>query len=154
MSKVTERAAAEQMHSYITTHNLYPSGQSGYHKYHSTETALLKVLNYILLNMNKQHVILLVSFYLSAAFDTVDHTILLQHLQQKFGSSGIALDWFTAHECGVPQHSCLGPLLFVTYTSKWFDIVKLHLPVVHCYTDISVISTKFFSCNAVFGILH
>ena len=56
MSEVTERAAAEQMHSYITTHNLYPSG---YHKYHSTETALLKILNDIL-NMNKWHGILLV----------------------------------------------------------------------------------------------
>ena len=48
--------------------------------HHSTETALLKVKNDILLNMNKQHVTLLVLLDLSAAFDTVEHNILLEAL--------------------------------------------------------------------------
>ena len=57
--------------------NLYPNAQSAYRVHHSTETALLKVKNDILLNMNKQHVTLLVLLDLSAAFDTVEHNILL-----------------------------------------------------------------------------
>ena len=63
-------------------------GQSSYRKYHSTEMALLKVKNDILMNMNNQEVTLLVLLDLSAAFDTVDHSILLKQLQEDFGISG------------------------------------------------------------------
>ena len=94
-----------------------------------TETALLKVKNDILLNMNKQHVTLLVLLDLSAAFDTIDHCILLERLKSVFGIRGTALSWFASYlsnrsqqicidgslsanfklTCGVPQGSCLGP---------------------------------------------
>ena len=60
---------------------LYPTLQSAYRKGHSTETALLKVQNDILMNMNCKHVTLLVLLDLSAAFDTVDHDILLARRQ-------------------------------------------------------------------------
>ena len=62
---------------------LYPTLQSAYGKGHSTETALLKVQNDILMNMNWKHVTLLVLLDLSAAFDTVDHDILLARLKVK-----------------------------------------------------------------------
>ena len=77
--------------------NLFPSLQSSYRKFHSTESALLKVKNDILLNMNRQHVTLLVLLDLSAAFDTIDHGqepirvmgschgILLERLRSAFG---------------------------------------------------------------------
>ena len=60
VSKLTEWAVYNQTHSHICMNNLYPANQSSYRKNYSTETALLRVKNDILLNMNKQHVTLLV----------------------------------------------------------------------------------------------
>ena len=117
-------------------------------RYHSTETALVKVANDILLNMNLQRVTLLVLLDLSAAFDTVDHAILLKRLTTDFGIGGKALEWLSSYlsgrsqrvlfegatsdsfdlRFGVSQGSCLGPLRFVVYASKLFDIVQDHLP--------------------------
>ena len=67
--------------------------QKVYRANHSTETALLKVKNDILLNMNKQHVILLVLLDLSAAFDTVGHEILLRAL----GIGGTVIEWYRSY---------------------------------------------------------
>ena len=81
ISKLTESAVAKQLQHHINMNNLFPSLQSSYRKFHSTESALLKVKNDILLNMNRQHVTLLVLLDLSAAFDTIDHSILLERLR-------------------------------------------------------------------------
>ena len=75
-------------------HDLYPSLQSAYRKNHSTETALLKVTNDILMEMNSQHTVPLVLLDSSAAFYTVDHSVLLRRLQTSFGISVALLDWF------------------------------------------------------------
>lgn len=93
LSKLTEKVVAEQMTSHIMAHGLFPELQSAYRRFHSTETALLRVRNDILLNMNKQQVTLLVCLDLSAAFETIEHTILLQRLETKFGFGGTALKW-------------------------------------------------------------
>ena len=105
--------------------------------------------------MEEQKVTLLVLLDLSAAFDTVRHDTLLNRLKSRFGVDGKALEWFASYLAdrtqrvtvndglssafplrqGVPQGSCLGPLLFRVYTSKLFDIVSKHLPSVHCYAD-------------------
>ena len=134
---------------------LYPTSQSAYQKGHSTETVLLKVQNDILMNMNCKHVTLLVLLDLSAAFDTVDHNILLARLKSSIGINGTALNWFTSYlnnrsqrvslngftsdsfklPYGVPQGSCLGPLLFTIYSSKLFEVIKYHLPEAHAYAD-------------------
>jgi hypothetical protein len=162
-SKVTEKAANNQLHTFLDEEQLFPSGQSAYRPYHSTETLLLKFKNDLLLNMNKQHVTLVVLLDLSAAIDTVDHMILLRRLQHKFGISDTALKWFSSYlagrsqriiingvqsdmfklEHGVPQGSCLGPLLFVLYTSKLFDIVRSHLPNASSYADDSQLYLSF-----------
>ena len=92
-SKLTERAVFCQTHDHLTINRLYPKAQSAYREHHSTETALLRVKNDILLNMNQQRVTLLVLLDLSAAFDTVDHTILLDRLFFDFGISGQAYSW-------------------------------------------------------------
>ena len=69
-SKVTEKAVAIQLQAHMLTNGLFPEMQSAYREHHSTETALLKVKNDILMNMDMGHVTLLVVLALSAAFDT------------------------------------------------------------------------------------
>lgn len=125
--------------------------QSSYRKNHKTKTALLKVKNNILLNMNKHHNLL----DLSAAFDTVDHDILLKRLSSKLGLrytlhsslvSFLPVSKFVCgslaekfHLCyGVSLGSCLGQLLFMVYAGSLFHILQNHLPTVHCYADDTV----------------
>ena len=162
-SKLAEKAVFNQIHEHMTTYKLYPTTQSAYRKSHSTETALLRIKNDILLAMNKQHVTILVLLDLSAAFDTVDHGVMLETLSSKLGICGSSLDWFSSYlhgrsqrvsvrDCisekfnlmfGVPQGSCLGPLLFTIYSSKLFDVIKGHLPSVHCYADDTQLYVSF-----------
>ena len=91
ISKLTESAVAKQLQHHINMNNLFPLLQSSYRKFHSTKSALLKVKNDILLNRNRQHVTLLVLLDLSAAFDTIDHGILLERLRSAFRVRDTAL---------------------------------------------------------------
>ena len=155
VSKLSERVAADQLIDHMTINGLHHELQSAYKKHHSTESALLKVRKDISLNMDGQKVTLLILLDLSAAFDTVRHDILLDRLRSRLGVTDQALNWFTSYLSdrtqrvavngglsdifllaqGVPQGSCLGPLLFAVYTSELFDIVGRHLPSVHSYAD-------------------
>ena len=80
VERVVERVVFNQTHNHLTLNCLYPKAQSSYREFHSSETALLPIKNDILMNMYKQHLTLLVLLDLSAAFDTVDHVILLNRL--------------------------------------------------------------------------
>ena len=123
LSKILEKA--KQLCSFLQSNSTLEVFQSGFRPHHSTETALLKVLNDLLLSSDKGFISLLVLLDLSAAFDTIDHLILIDRL------NGQALSWFrsylserhqfvyTANESsyrsgvryGIPQGSVLGPLL-------------------------------------------
>ena len=123
---------------------MLPHRQSAYRRHHSTETALLRVLSDIYAAADKQEVTLLGLLDLSAAFDCVDHDILLRHLRQSFGIGGTAMAWIESflrgrtqqmayagslsaailQLCGVPQGSVLGPLLAVP--AVYGGIVRHH----------------------------
>lgn len=89
--------------------------QSAYRKFHSTETALLKIQNDLLMAMNRKHVTLLVLLHLSAAFDTLDHGILLSTLKSRFGIDGTALNWFRSYLDGRSQRVSINGKLSHNY---------------------------------------
>ena len=95
ISKVVEKAALQKLLVHCEKNAPLPKFQSGLRKYHSTETALLKVQNDIFVRIGNKEVTLLVLLDLSAAFDTIEHSILQNILQQDFGVAGTALNWFT-----------------------------------------------------------
>ena len=114
---------------------------------------------------------LLVLLDLSAAFETVDHDILLHRLESTFGITGNTLMWLKSYlsgrslrvsidgglsdsvhlPFGVPQGSCLGPLLFTMYASKLFEVIKGHLPLVHAYADDTQLYLSFKPDGSVTG---
>ena len=107
VSKLVERAVFDQVHAHLSEHDLYPLLQTAYRRGHSTETALLKIYNDILMAMNRQDVVLLVLLDLSAAFDTVEHSVLLSRLSTSFGIRGTALEWFASYLSGRSQRVSL-----------------------------------------------
>ena len=144
ISKLIERCAAEQMNDHMMTEGLYELVQSAYRKDHSCETALLKLENDVCIAMENRLLFILTLLDLSAAFDTVDHAVLLIRLRDRLGFTGAALKWFESYlcnrkqrvkvqnsisdsvelACGVPQGSVLGPLLFTVYTLPLGDLVR------------------------------
>ena len=87
----------DQLRSHLETNKLSEILQSAFRAQHSKETALLKVMNDILTDCDSGNVSLLNLLDLSAAFDTIDHGILLQRLEIIFGVSGTALEWFKSY---------------------------------------------------------
>ena len=88
-----------QLNSHISSSNTSNQYKSAYRKFHSIETALLKIHN-ILTSMDAGKVTALTLLDLSAAFDTIDHTILLRRVDDWFGVTGKALVWFKSYLTG------------------------------------------------------
>ena len=85
LSELIERVVAKQLSKHLTACDLYVSVQSAYRPNHSTETALLKVVNDLLLALDSGNATVLALLDQSAAFDTIDHVILLSRLRCGFG---------------------------------------------------------------------
>ena len=100
MGKLIERVVTKQLTEHIADHNFMEPMQSGYLANHSTESALACVKANIIASMDKQEVVCLVLLDLSAAFDMVDHSILLHRLESVFGIISMALDWIRSHLTG------------------------------------------------------
>ena len=70
---------------------------SAYRPHHSTDTALVLVHNDILKALDRRHGVILILLEMSAAFDTVDHDVLVTHLEQPFGVTGCAIAWIKSY---------------------------------------------------------
>ncbi|KAK2898055.1 hypothetical protein Q8A73_014435 [Channa argus] len=154
LAKTMERAVFNQLSDFLSKNNLLDVNQSGFKRGHSTETALLTVVEYLRAAKATGQSSVLILLDLSSAFDTVNHQILLSTLSD-LGISGSALDWLCSYlsgrsfkvswrghlsnshslSTGVPQGSVLGPLLFSIYTSSLGAIIHSHGLSYHCYAD-------------------
>uniref|UniRef100_A0A8C2BQ02 Reverse transcriptase domain-containing protein n=1 Tax=Cyprinus carpio TaxID=7962 RepID=A0A8C2BQ02_CYPCA len=154
IAKTLERAVFNQLSMFLVQNNLLDSNQSGFKSGHSTETALLSVTEALRLARAASKSSVLILLDLSAAFDTVNHQILLSTLR-KMGISGTALQWLNSYlsdrsfmvswrgevsksqqlATGVPQGSVLGPLLFSIYMTSLGSVIQKHGFSYHCYAD-------------------
>ena len=95
MSKIVEKLIFLQLSTYLAENNLLPKLQSGFRRFHSTESAVYRVLSDVYSAVDRGEVALLALLDVSAAFDTVDHAILLNRLSVSYGLSSSALAWFS-----------------------------------------------------------
>lgn len=155
ISKLLEKIVSLQLSPFIHKFNIFDNFQSGFRPFHSTESALLKVLNDIFLIVDSGSSAVLILLDLSAAFDTVDHQILLNRLEVEIGLSGLVLKWFHSYlsdrkfsvkigsclsspakiNCGLPQGSILAPVLFSLYMLPLGRILTSYNIHYHLYAD-------------------
>ena len=159
LSKIIETTVHEQTWEYLKQANIIPENQSAYRENHSTETTVCAVINDMTDIIANGKCGILVMLDLSAAFDTVDHNLLLKDLS----SVGITEDvhlWYKSYlenrssivmisneksmtkrlSKGVPQGSVLGPLLFCIYTIELSNILKKHTVKFKLFAD----DTQFY----------
>ena len=167
LSKLTERVVKLRLTDYLSSNNLLNPFQSAYIKHHSTETTLLSVHDHIIKAMSHQQVTCLTLLDLSAAFDTIDHTILLERLSSWFELTSTALSWVKSYLLdrsfnvsidgavspvyqllyGVPQGSVLGPLLFILYTTPLSTVISNSSANHHLYADDTQLFLSFSAAS-------
>ena len=155
MSKVVEKSIYSQLNEHIEQNHLHAKFQSAYRRNHSCETGLANIFNDIERCLNSGENVVLLLLDSSAAFDTVDHVILVRKLETEYGIKDKALGliqsyleqrYFTTQinetegsprslDHGVPQGSLLGPLFYALYTRDIEKIVLGHGFMLHIYAD-------------------
>ena len=168
ISKILERLFLSVLQPHILSCPAFNQLQSAYRPRHSTETALLHTLDHIYSSADRSMPTALVSLDLSAAFDTIDHSILISRLHSSFGISGPALAWLSSYlfnrsqvvkignsssttsllTTGVPQGSVLGPVLFTAYVSPIGHIASAHNLLHQQYADDTQLFVSLSSASA------
>ena len=163
ISKVLERVVLNQLNIYLGDNGLHCPVQSGYRPNHSCETLHVRMTDDILREIQSDNIVIVVLLDLSAAFDTIDHDILIDKLLKDFGICGQALRWFKSYLehrsfcvkidkalsdflCllfGVPQGSLLGPILFILYIKFLQMIAAKYGLSIQLYADDSQLYISF-----------
>ena len=162
LSKITEKAMIQQLNLYLETHCPLPDAVCAYRKNLSTEHAILKLLDTIYKNMDKQCVTLVTPIDLSVTFDMVNHVLLLKVLNQTYNINGTALRWFDSYlsdhsvcvqinnsvsqELDLPfsvlEGSSAGPILLFIYISGLTSFLSSLNCGILGYADDNIISTS------------
>ena len=145
LSKMLEKIALSQINCHIEKYNLHARQQSGYRKNHSCETALVKTIDDMQRMISEGNLMAVILLGLPAAFDTVDHKILIDRLKADFGITGGVLKWIKSYfgnrtfsvkiRNAYPQWSLLGPILFILYTKEVTIITEKYGLKVQVYAD-------------------
>ena len=152
-----------QLNVHLSRHSLYSEVQSGYRPNHSCETLLVRMCDDINREIGAGNVVIVVLLDLSAAFDTIDHTVLLEKLLNDYGVTGSALQWMKSYLekryfCvkiddmlssflellfGVPQGSLLGQSIFILYIKAPQKIAGEYGLDIQLYADDSQLYISF-----------
>jgi hypothetical protein len=163
ISKILEKVIDKRIDQHLQKNCLHEKYQSAYRRFHSTETALLKVQSDILETLDKGATTVLIMLDLSAAFDTIDHKVLLQRFERMYGITGCALQWVSSYlhnrsqvvvienelsdpvtlKFGVPQGSVLGPKFYTMYTRPLGDLICKYGLKYHFYADDTQLYVSF-----------
>jgi len=155
VSKVIERLVLARIVPHITSSPNFDGMQSAYRTKHSTEIALMKITNDVYESLDQHQSTLLVALDQSAAFDCIDHSIMIRRLEHMFGITDLALDWMTSYlsnrsfyvrwgntsssklhvNTGVPQGSSIGPLCFSLYVAPLSRVLNSFVIRHHQYAD-------------------
>lgn len=159
LGKILENPAVSRLNEHLHSKDLTDKFQSAYKSAHSTETALLKVKSDIIQELGNGKIVMLVLLDMSAAFDTIDHSILVNRLKSDYGIDGPVLNWFNSYitnrssrvcvlgeyssnhplKYGVPQGSIAGPPIMLTTLKYILAIPKCRVILIVLSVDLQVV---------------
>jgi hypothetical protein len=162
LSKIIENVVAQQLSRHLDSSSCLHPCQSAYRRFHSTETALLRVTSDWRHSLARKQMVCVISLDVSAAFDTVSHPCMIQKLTDA-AVSGVPLAWFASYlrgrkvcykvgasiskdftmDCGVPQGSVLGPILFNLYMAPLAHLLTELGITLHIYADDVIVYISF-----------